>query len=297
MRVIFLFIGNDFPPIVYDKLKNEYGNSLEIVGMTGNRNLNFVLEGRKVPYIRLDQLMFKKYDMLLVVGAQAKMGVLLQNMRYIKAKISFEKVVLDRTFLMPGFSLEKYNELRKKRVTIFSLTCFGGLLSNRLGMEFNSPMVNMFFSSDDFFKLVNSPKEYFGKKLELYGTAWEQNLKWEYPVFLLGDIKVNMNHYGGMSYEQAISIWEERVKRINWDDILVTMCTEDEAVLQEFEKLPYKKKACFVPFETDSNSGYYVPNSAAKGNFWEYFNALADGRLNYYDLWELLLYGNKKWIG
>lgn len=54
MRVIFLFIGNDFPPIVYDKLKNEYGNSLEIVGMTGNRNLNFVLEGRKVPYIRLD---------------------------------------------------------------------------------------------------------------------------------------------------------------------------------------------------------------------------------------------------
>lgn len=80
-------------------------------------------------------------------------------------------------------------------------------------------------------------------------------MRWEYPIFSLDDIKVNMNHYGGMSYEKTIAVWENRVKRINWNDIIVAMCTENLTVLRDFDKLPYKKKACFVPFETDILQG------------------------------------------
>lgn len=145
MRVIFFFIGNNFSAIVYDRLKNVYGASLEIIGFSGSRKLNFCLDDRKLTYIRPEQIMLKRYDMLLVVGARAKFGVLLQNLRYLGIKVPVEKIVLDRTFMIPGFSLERYNEIRKRHVTILSLTCWGGLLSNRLGLEFNSPTVNMFF--------------------------------------------------------------------------------------------------------------------------------------------------------
>ena len=120
-----------------------------------------------------------------------------------------DKIVLDRTVMVPGFTLEKYNRLRHSQLSILSHQCTGGYLYN----TFN---------------------------------------------------------------------------------LLVIAYTTNPDVLADFDKLPYAKKACFVPFKTKLYSGFYVPPECLRGRFLgEAMNEIAGNVLHLFNLWDLLLYGKK----
>ena len=94
------------------------------------------------------------------------------------------------------------------------------------------------------------PSEYnqFLAGLEYYlsvETRYETNLKRDYPVGQLGDIRLYFNHY--VDFEQARECWERRKKRINMDNLLCVSYTESESVARAFDKLPYKNKVIFIP--------------------------------------------------
>ena len=121
---------------------------------------------------------------------------------------------------------------------------------------------------------------------------WNDNLKFDYPVVKLGDIELNMNHY--RSFDEAVKTWERRTARINWDNLFVTMHTEDEKILQEFDALPYEKKACFVSFKSDLPSAWYINPELRKGlPFWGIIVRFAQGSPLCYDPFDMLLYGKK----
>ena len=62
---------------------------------------------------------------------------------------------------------------------------------------------------------------------------------------------------------------------------------------KKFDKLPYAKKVCFVPFETELDSGFYIEPEIVRGReFWQPVNETSSGLMNY-DLWDMLLYGKK----
>ena len=75
---------------------------------------------------------------------------------------------------------------------------------------------------------------------------------------------------------------------------LVIAYTTNPDVLADFDKLPYAKKACFVPFKTKLYSGFYVPPECLRGRFLgEAMNEIAGNVLHLFNLWDLLLYGKK----
>lgn len=80
----------------------------------------------------------------------------------------------------------------------------------------------------------------------------------------------------------------------NWFNLLVMMYTEDPDVLAEFDRLPYAKKICFVPFETELDSGYYIhPYHVAGRPFVQAVNEVVAGTLICFEPLDMILYAKK----
>lgn len=230
-------------------------------------------------------------DIILVVGGKVfGMGQIIKEVR--RFNLPAEKLLGDWIACIPGFTLEKYRRLQSSRLSIFSVNCFGGFISHALGLQFQSPFINMFLNAQDYLRFLHNPQAYLGKNLVLKEMKWNAPLKFDYPVVKLGDIELHMNHY--RDFDEANKIWERRKARINWDNLLVTMHTEDEKSLQEFDALPYGKKICFVPFKSDLNSAWYINPELRKDlSFWAIITRFAQGSPFYYEPFDMLLYGKK----
>ena len=233
----------------------------------------------------------RDYDVLLVVGAR-RIGMNGITKAAQRLNLPEEKLLGDWIVCISGFTLEKYRELQSSCLSIFSRNCFGGLISHTLGLPFRSPFVNMFLDEKKFLRLIQNLKALMEKNLLLKETKWNEDLNFQYPVVTLGDVVIHMNHY--KDFDEAAAKWNERKQRINWDNLFVTMYTEDEKILRAFDELPYEKKICFVPFKSDLDSAWQINTESQKGiEFWRSINAFAEGTQLYYDPFDMLLYGKK----
>lgn len=71
---------------------------------------------------------------------------------------------------------------------------------------------------------------------------------------MLADIEIRFNHY--KTFEEAVEKWEERKRRINWDNLYVMAIDGDncsEESLQRFDALPYKHKVQVSVITTPAN--------------------------------------------
>ena len=233
----------------------------------------------------------KFFDVILVVGAKNfGMSKIARAARQLN--LPEEKLLGDWIVCIPGFALEKYRNLQRSRLSIFSMNCFGGMLSHTLGLPFLSPFINLWLSEKNFIELLHAPRAYMEKNFLFKEMARQPDLNFDYPVVALYDIVIYMNHY--RSFDAAVEKWNERKQRINWKNIFVTMYTEDEKILQEFDALPYDKKVCFVPFKSDLNSAWFINPAIKHGlEFWNIVNQFGKGNLFFYDPFDMLLYGKK----
>ena len=200
-----------------------------------------------------------------------------------------EKLLGDWIVCIPGFTLDKYHRLQESELSIFTMNCFGGLLSHTLGLPFRSPFVNMFFREQDYLRFLHEPRIYIKEQLTFKETLYDPNLKKNYPCVALRDINIHMNHY--RDFEAALIKWNERKQKINWDNLFVTAYTESKDFAAQFDTLPYGKKICFVPFKSELGSTWYIKNP--KGPYWKTINNFARGKIFYYDPFDMLLYGKK----
>lgn len=140
-----------------------------------------------------------------------------------------------------------YKELKKRKLrnynpTIISSNCNGGIIYHDLNLPFNSPTINLSMDTDDFIKLVSNMKYYLGQEI-----VEIEDKNYQFPCGMLDDIKIRFNHYD--TFEEAVYKWNERKKRINWDNIYIMGIDGDKASyssLKEFDKLPYKNKVIFT---------------------------------------------------
>ena len=194
---------------------------------------------------------------------------------------------------IPGFTLQKYRQLQRSQLSIFSVNCFGGIISNLLGLPFRTPFVNLFLPNKDFIKFLKFPHVYLKEPPIYQKHHYSSDKSLDYPVASIGDISINMMHY--KNFDESVEAWEKRKQRINWYNIFVVMWTEDEKILEEFDKLPYGKKVCFVPFKSDLDSAWYVEH-LFKEKFPMYVHFVlqtAHGNPFFYDPFDMLLYGKK----
>lgn len=161
-------------------------------------------------------------------------------------------------FLRKPYDYYHRKKLKNKTFTLISSNCNGGNILHDLGLEFNTPFVNLFLDPDDFIKLCGNLEYYLGCELT-FCDSMEQKLS--YPVGILDDIKLYFMHYA--SREEAKSSWETRKKRVNFNDIFLLFsdrggCTYD--MLKAYDALPYEHKVVFCNREyPEFNSARYIP--------------------------------------
>lgn len=268
-------------------------NGIELVGVTANAPIQLAKNGKKVNFIPLAEVDQGGgyYDVLLVVGArQIGMSEITKAARQLH--LSEEKLLGDWIVCIPGFTLEKYRRLQRSRLSIFSMNCFGGLISHTFGLPFRTPIINMYLKDKDYIRFLRAPRVYMEEQLTLKEMVWNDAFKYNHPIATLGNVDFVLNHYP--DFNEAVKIWERRKARINWYNLFVTAYTEDEKILEKFDTLPYGKKICLVPFKSDLQSAWYINRDIAKKeHFWETVNDFANGILFYYDPFDMLLYGKK----
>ena len=134
-------------------------------------------------------------------------------------------------------------KLTNRNFTIFSQNCIGGIMYHDLGMQFNSPTVNLLFTPSDFIKFMKNIHWYLKQEIIFLSTDTP------YPIGKLGGVKIRFLHYS--SNEEARCAWNKRRERINWNNVFVICCDEglSHEDMYEFDNLPYKNKILFVSKE------------------------------------------------
>lgn len=173
----------------------------------------------------------------------------------------------------PAFYRKK--KLNKNKFTIFSNNCWGGEVYECYDLIKQSPTVGLFFMSSDYIKFLSNIREYLKKPLVFINpkdSQYYDKLKAEkdygkYPVARLGDIEVFFMHY--TDKQQAISKWNRRVKRIDWDHVLYKFndqngCTQKD--IDAFIRLPYKNKICFTVNDDYVKAPYIIKINSPKNH-------------------------------
>lgn len=128
-------------------------------------------------------------------------------------------------------------------VSIISSNCIGGLIYHNTNHRFLSPTINMYFTANDFLTFVENLEEFVSLKPVL---SERDTVEVGFPVFLLSNkgknVKLYFKHYN--SAEEALSKWEERKQRINFNKVVIIMTDRDGFDLSCFNRfcnLKYKK--------------------------------------------------------
>lgn len=131
--------------------------------------------------------------------------------------------------------------LKNHDFSLLANNCNGGFILHDLGMRFNSPFVNLWMRPDEYIKMLSDLKGYLSEELSFIK---EDNI--DYPVGFLRDARIYFEHYN--SEKEAKEKWDERKKRLNYDNLFVLLVDKDgcnNSDLKQFERLPYRNKVIF----------------------------------------------------
>ena len=142
------------------------------------------------------------------------------------------------------------NNNKNDNFTLIARDCIGGILYHQLGLRFLSPTINLFFTPSDFNYFVLYLKNYIdGELVEIKeeGVSYPIGLIYPKGDESLKPIRVDFMHYD--SFTNAKDKWEERKKRINYNNIYVvsSFCypgeikTLSQEVIDKWNEIKYKK--------------------------------------------------------
>ena len=134
--------------------------------------------------------------------------------------------------------------LRCDRFSLISQICVGGVIYHMLGLQFQSPTVDMYMDGESYIKLAENPQKYM-VELEPFPIMedYVEEGKDPYPVIGVGDIRLYCMHY--TSCKEAMEAWKRRSKRMDFNKCMA-IATEwdlgyDENLIARFLELPYPK--------------------------------------------------------
>lgn len=169
--------------------------------------------------------------------------------RYLK---EFYKILRDYSPIVIHLKKKYIQKIRRdynyenNDITIISSNCIGGLIYHDLGMKFMSPTINLYILQKDFLKFVSNINYYIEKKLEFS----DENK--EFPIAYLdygkdSEVKIFFLHY--KNKEEAEVKWNERKRRINYDNLYIIMSDRDGITYDDmikFGEIHCKRKIIFT---------------------------------------------------
>ena len=229
-------------------LEQNYGG-LMIMGVVEQQpsQAEVLFNKQSIPKLDKKVLSIMPYDIIIINGQNATLQPIIDEAKMLG--LDPDKIVLDRTVLMYGFSLERYKKLRHSQLSVISMGNWGEILNQMLS-NCLAPGIGITAADADFLNFVRDP--------------------WRYV-----DVEFR--------------------SRVNWFNALVVMYTENPRVLAEFDRLPFAKKVCFVPFKPGLDSGYYIPPyyTGVMRSLLPAVNAIASSTIVCFDLWDVMLHNKK----
>lgn len=164
--------------------------------------------------------------------------------------------------------------LKNRNFTIVSNNCWGGYVYQEFGLRYNTPFIGLFIYAEDYIKLLKNFRYYMNQELKFIDISKSKYIRDvksrkdrrdDYPVGILEDIELHFLHYN--SEIEAKNKWNRRKKRINYSNILFKFSDNDlccRQYVEEFSKLKYKNKICFVAQNYELNSVIQLKEFAEK---------------------------------
>ena len=237
-----------------------------IVGVY-SRDLHFgrTLDG--FPILSKNEIPFVEHDYLLVMATKGQEEILKE---YLALGGRRDKFLPCRVLDLPDLSFSRYIRIKEARFSILSETCYAGILYNTLCMEVLSPFKNLWVARKDYFRILADLPHYMSLSPVLWKPSDYAARPYDqpgYPILRLdGDILLNCNHYSDP--DDAISKWNERRRKINYQNILATFFAEDRGAEEEFYQLPVLgRRLCFTPYPSDLPDSAYVPEEGGEYSF------------------------------
>lgn len=139
------------------------------------------------------------------------------------------------------FSKYYRRKLHNKKFTIIGNDCTAAAIYRKLGLQYTTPTVGLYFKAADYIKLLENFERYINSPLTF------SEVPTTYPIGILGgDIEVHFQHY--RTKEEAAEKWNRRVKRIEHQNLFFLFVQRHqfkEEHLGQFEKLPFDNKIFF----------------------------------------------------
>ena len=154
-----------------------------------------------------------------------------------------------------------YKEFKRRKLqniapTIIASNCNGEFLYYDMKLQFRSPTINLSFDMNDYVKMLENLRWYMKQPILPYNDD-----RFEFPTGMLDDVEIRFNHYE--TFDEAVTKWEERKKRIDWNNLFVLAIDGDNCTyetIKRFDQLPYENKVIFthIPYP-EFKSAYYIP--------------------------------------
>ena len=148
-------------------------------------------------------------------------------------------------------------KLKNREVTIIANNCNAGIIYHDMKLQFMTPTINLSFDMNDYVRFLEKLPWYMEQEIVQIADD-----RFAYPVGLLGnDVEVRFNHY--KTFSDAVSKWNERKRRINWDNLYIMGIDGDNCTYEsiaKFNQLPYKHKVILThkPYP-EFESAFYLP--------------------------------------
>ncbi len=152
------------------------------------------------------------------------------------------------------YKKKKQLALKNRDFTIIASNCNGTFMYYDMDLPYLSPTINLSIGMNDFVKMVENLKWYMDQEIV------ESSGPEAYPIGMLGDVRIQFVHYE--TFEEGVRQWNERKKRINWDNLFIVGTQKDGCTyetLKRFDQLPYENKVIFTKTEyPEFRSAYYM---------------------------------------
>lgn len=153
-----------------------------------------------------------------------------------------------------NYQKRKRQKLENRDFTIIASNCNGTFMYYDMDLPYLSPTINLSIGMDDFVKMVENLKWYMEQGIVLSSGPEA------YPIGMLGDVRIQFVHYE--TFEEGVRQWNERKKRINWNNLFIIGTQKDGCTyetLKKFDQLPYKNKVIFTKKEyPEFQSAHYM---------------------------------------
>lgn len=166
--------------------------------------------------------------------------------------------------------------LKNRNFSIISNNCTAGYIYQYFGLEYQTPTIGIFFTANDYVKIVANPQKYFQKgnlrfiapENSVHKNLYKSSMSFgKYPVAELDDIEVFFMHY--KTEKDAEQTWYRRCERINYNNVLF-LFTENESfslgTLDESLCVSQKNKVCMTYNDYRVKNPIVIRNTQVKAN-------------------------------